>query len=353
MNDEKISFHEAWNKAKEKIVYTNHTLVVAGNPTYPSSTVSYWAKPIADDMGIDVNELIKDGVISKNTFAITQFALNASNKQSAVSQVHSKYARGKLPNYKWINITNGVHLPRWQDSDFRNKSISDKELWNLHMTKKRELVETVTKRTGLGYDPEKLVITWARRLAQYKQPKAIFEDTQKLRKILGKPSQPVQLLYAGNTHASDPHSKSLIEEVINIFAKELTGYAIFVPNYNISLANHLTSGSDVWLNTPRGNMEACGTSGMKAISNGVLNCTVIDGWTYEVDWEGVGWNIEPKNVADSFYEILEKEIIPLYYERNAEGLPIKWIERMRKSLVVADHFSTQRMLDEYSQFLYS
>jgi starch phosphorylase len=162
----------------------------------------------------------------------------------------------------------------------------------------------------------------------------------------------VQLLFAGNSHSGDPHSVMIIEEIIKIFSNELSGHAIFVPNYNISLANHLTSGSDIWLNTPKGNLEACGTSGMKAISNGVLNCTVLDGWTYEVDWKGIGWVLDPNNIAESLYKILKNEIVDLYYERNAEGVPHEWIKRMRASIEVSKDFSTKRTLQEYKKLLY-
>ena len=166
-------------------------------------------------------------------------------------------------------------------------------------------------------------------------------------------TMPVQLLFAGNTHSADPNAKSIIEEIIKIFSTELSGHAIFVPNYNVSLANHLTSGSDIWLNTPQGNLEACGTSGMKAISNGVLNCTVLDGWTYEVDWEGAGWVLDPKNVAENLYDLLEKEITPLFYTRNADGLPDKWIGRMRESITIAKKFGAERMLEDYKKYLYT
>lgn len=134
---------------------------------------------------------------------------------------------------------------------------------------------------------------------------------------------------------------------------KLSGSAIFVPNYNISLANHLTSGSDVWLNTPKGNLEASGTSGMKAISNGVLNCTVLDGWTYEADWTNTGWVLDAANVSESFYNTLENEIIPLYYDRDKNGLPMKWIDRMKKSINIVKKFSTQRVLAEYKEKIYS
>ncbi len=353
IKNENLSFDEAWNKAKEKIVYTNHTLVSAGNLTYPAETIRKWARPFADELGVETDLFIKHGLQDSNTFSTTLFALNISSKQSAVSKIHAESAKKEWPSYNWISITNGIHMPRWQDSDFRNTSLTDEEIWNLHLAKKRELVESVIKRTGFGYDPTRLVLTWARRLADYKQPKIIFSELERLKGILANPQRPVQLLFAGNSHTADPTAKSIIEGLIKIFSTELSGYAIFVPNYNISLANHMTSGSDVWLNTPKGNLEACGTSGMKAISNGVLNCTVLDGWTYEVDWTGTGWVLDPQNISDSFYETLEREIVPLYYKVDERGIPHDWIKRMRKSIEISKDFSSERMFGEYKEKLYT
>ncbi|OGM21233.1 hypothetical protein A2714_05500 [Candidatus Woesebacteria bacterium RIFCSPHIGHO2_01_FULL_38_9] len=353
MLTEKKTFQEAWIDAKNKIIYTNHTLVSAGNLVYPKESIEKWALPFAKEIGVDTSNLIEGGLASDGNFNTTLFALNISCKRSAVSKVHAEYAKSEWPNYEWVYSTNGVYMPRWQDSDFRKSELSDNDIWELHKFKKRELMETVIKRTGFGYDPERLVVAWARRLAEYKQPKILLTDLKRLKNILSNNERPVQLLFAGNSHSGDPHAISIIEEIIKIFSRELSGYAIFVPNYNISLANHLTSGSDVWLNTPKGNLEACGTSGMKAISNGVLNCTVLDGWTYEVDWEKIGFTLDPTNVAESVYSNLENEIIPLYYKRNEEGLPTEWIKRMRASITLSQQFSTRRTLAEYKQHLYS
>jgi len=352
--EKNISFKDAWEEAQNRIVYTNHTLVSAGNLNFPKESVLYWAKLFVEKNNINVDPefLISKGLVD-NSFDTTLYSLNISKKQSAVSKVHTKYAKKQWPAFNWITVTNGIHLPRWQDSDFRRSDFSDIELWNLHTLKKRELVDTVVKRTGFGYDPEKLVISWARRLAEYKQPRSIFADLNKLKTIITNHERPVQILFAGNSHSADPNAKSIIEEIIKIFATELAGSAIFIPNYNISLANHLVSGSDLWLNTPKGDLEACGTSGMKAISNGVLNCTVIDGWTHEVSWDGIGWTLNPKSVGESFYEILENEIVPLYYDRNRNGIPEKWINRMRKSIDIANDFSAEKMVEQYQKKLYS
>lgn len=353
MRTKNLSFEEAWAEAKKKIVYTNHTLVAAGNPSYHIDAVKYWANPYAQELGRqDTYDIVKDGHEGQADFSITKFALNVSAKRSSVSKVHGKYCKKQYPEYKWEVITNGVHMDRWQDSEMKVVGASDRELWTQHMIKKNELAETVKKRTGISYDPNRLVISWARRLAEYKQPKAIFKDIERLKNIVSKSDMPVQILYAGNSHSADPTSASLIEEVIKIFATDLKGHAIFIPNYNIALANHMTSGSDVWLNTPKGSLEACGTSGMKAISNGVLQCTVLDGWTYEAEWDGVGWVLDPENVAEDFYNLLQNEIAPLYYSKDENNLPNGWIERMKKSIELSRKFSATLMLEGYKKKLY-
>lgn len=353
MKNENLPLEKAWKTAKQKIIYTNHTLVAAGNPEYPANVVEQWATPFAKKFGVDTGLLIRDGLSNPHTFSITSFAMNISKKQSTVSRAHGEYAKDKWPDYSWISITNGVHMARWQDSDYRRRDLTDRQIWDLHMTKKRELVTTVAKRTGFEFDPEKLVVAWARRLAEYKQPMEIFADIDRLKQILANDAQPVQILYAGNSHSADPNAKSIIENIIKIFSSSLSGYAFFIPNYNISLANHLVSGSDVWLNTPKGNLEASGTSGMKAAANGVLNCTVIDGWTHEVSWGGIGWVLDPNNVSRSFYNILENEISPLYFNRGKDGIPHEWIQRMKASINLSKNFSARRMLEEYSEKLYS
>ena len=352
MEKEGLNFDEAWKKAKEKIVYTNHTLVRAGNLEYPIEYIRNWARHFSKVLNIDAENLFKEGLINPQTFSITLFALNISSKRNAVSKVHFENSRVEWPNFSWEYVTNGIYLPRWQDSDFRKVSLSDRVIWDLHMAKKHELAKTVIQRTGIGYDPNKLVITWSRRLADYKQPRIIFSNIEKLATIINKPNTPIQILFSGNSHSADPNAKNIIEEIIKTMSTKLFGSAIFIPNYNISLANHLTSGSDIWLNTPQGNLEASGTSGMKAISNGVLNCTVLDGWTYEVDWTDVGWVLDRANVAEDFYKKLENEIIPMYFDRDKNGIPASWIKRMRKSIEIAKGFSTERALEEYKKKIY-
>jgi len=346
-----LSFPDAFAASQKQVVYTNHTLVDAANLHYPAAKILPFAQSYADLFSISPETFIESGV-DNGDFSITKYALSVSFKQSAVSKLHGELSQKQWPDKKWLSITNGIHMPSWQDSDFR-KTNSDNQVWELHMQKKRELERSVVERTGYGYDPTRLTITWARRLAEYKQPLALFEDIARLKKIVSTAGKEVQILYAGNAHGEDPRTKSIIERLIQIASTDLLGHVIFIPNYNTSLANHLVSGSDVWLNTPIYGLEASGTSGMKALSNGVLNATVADGWAHEVNWEGIGWTFNSEHIAEQIYTTLENEILPLYFSRNQDGIPVQWIAMMRKSIETSEHFSTKRTLEEYYNLLYA
>lgn len=351
INNEGKTFDEALSMVKEKTVYTNHTLVPAGNLEYGVEKIKPWAESFCKGKNIDAQALTNLGIKDGN-FSITKYALNVSSKQNGVSKFHTKAAKRQWKGYNWTSITNGVHMQSWQDSDFRDPDVTDQHIWDLHLIKKKELARSVYERTGFGYDHQRMVVAWARRLAEYKQPLEIFKDLHKLVGIVKNKERPVQILFAGNSHGADPHAKGIIEQIIKYMGAELAGHGIFIPNYNTSLANHLVSGSDIWLNTPTGNQEASGTSGMKAASNGVINLTVLDGWALEVDWEGIGWVLDPKRIGDSFYEMLEKEITKEYYDRGKGTIPVKWLKRMRKSIEISRDYSTERVLSDYNKKLY-
>lgn len=349
----KYSFDKAWEFAKDSIVYTNHTLVKAGNVNYSPDLIRDYINLVKYNSNIDTDFLVGQGIEAEsNRFDMTRFALNSSHKASAVSKVHGNLSRKLWPEYDWKTITNGVHLPRWQTHAFRNPSISDQDLWNNHERKKRDLARMVSDRTGFSYNPETLVVTWARRIANYKQPRVIFTDIERLAKILKHKGRPVQLIYAGKAHPGDPENKEKIKEIVGYSRGILNGHAVFVPDYDISLAKSLVAGSDIWLNTPELGKEASGTSGMKAAANGVLNMTTLGGWAKEVNWGDAGWVLDAFNLADSIYTILEKEVIPLYYDRT-EAYPQKWVDMMRKSILIAKKFGAERMLFEYMKYLYS
>lgn len=361
MDEHGVSYEEASSWAKNKTVYTNHTLVEAGNQSYATELLKVYGKYYADKMGITVERLLEPGIEpGTDRFSITRYALNTSKKASAVSQLHYQFCQQRWPEYNWSAVTNGVFLPFWQDERFAGALLASSDsttlpeaIWQTHQSAKQQLMEYVQKRTGYTYDTRRLVITWSRRMAGYKQVDALFSDMTRLVKLVQDADRPVQILVAGKAHISDTAAKQTIEKIIRYMQNELAGYALFVPNLDIDLDQMLARGSDIWLNTPEYGKEACGTSGMKAISNGVLQCTVADGWAAEVDWNGVGWQLDHQNLAESIYTTLENEVVPLYFERDDAGIPKGWVERMQRSIGLAEKFSAERMMNEYRETFYS
>jgi len=349
-----LNYSQAWELARKKIVYTNHTLVAAGNVNYPADLLRAFITPYAAKLGVHPDILLLPGKNDdSNRFFTTTFALRASRKSSGVSKIHTQLSRQQWPEYDWVSITNGVHFGTWQSESVASRSENPEALWAAHMQEKKQLAEFVTNRTGYSYDPERLVITWARRIAGYKRADAIFADIARLQAIIKNADRPVQLLIAGKAHQLDDDGKKRLQRIIKYMQRELSGSALFVPNYDIDVAKALTRGSDIWLNTPEIGREACGTSGMKALSNGVLNCTVADGWAAEVDWNGKGWVLDSNNISDHLYNTLEREIVPLYYEKEGKSFPSRWVEMMGNSIDYASEFSAARMLNQYQTDLYT
>lgn len=353
MNQHQVAAESALQLVKNKIVYTNHTLVAAGNLSYPMKILTNLARPYAEQMKISIEQLLSLGATSDpDQYSITMAALNVSHKANGVSAIHTQLSKQNWPDYTWVNITNGVHRPTWQLPAIIEAQSDPALLWQRHQAAKYSLRDFILQETGFSYDPSRLVISWARRIAGYKQLHLLFEDLERLQRILTKVDQPIQLLVSGKAHFGDTHAKGLLQEVIAAFSTTLAGHALFIPNYNLRIAQYLTQGSDVWINTPvRGN-EASGTSGMKAIANGVLQATVADGWAAEVEWAGVGWQIDAERTAESFYELLETQIAPEFYERDQAGVPQAWVKKMQASLALFERFSSERMLKEYQTLLY-
>jgi starch phosphorylase len=349
----KISFPEASKAATEKIVYTNHTLVPDGNLVYNTNLLRPYAESFARDCGCGCQDLLAPGLTKNGNFSITKYGLETSKVASAVSRLHGKLCKKLWPEYAWQVVTNGIFLPRWQDVAFKNPGLSDHQLWDLHLSKKRDLAHVVKRRSGFSYDPDCLVVGWARRISGYKQVEKLFQDPDRLLKIVAASSRPVQILIAGKAHPGDDIGKKCIQDMMKTMADHLSNHALFIPNYDIALASYMISGVDLWLNTPEYSKEACGTSGMKALSNGVLNCSVADGWVAEFNLSEVGWVIDHTNLSQSLYGLLENEIVPMFYSRDSELLPREWIIRMRSSIALSRRFSTEKMLEGYIKKLYS
>jgi starch phosphorylase len=303
------------------------------------------------------------------------------------------------------HITNGVHSrsflsaeltelldryfgPRFYDEPTtteiwdRMDRISDEEIWRTHEIRKNKLVSFARKRLkdqlmhrGASQakviyadevlSPYTFTISFARRFATYKRATLLFRDPDRLRRLLTNPDRPVQIIFAGKAHPHDIPGKNLIKDIVHYASDpEIRSKIVFLENYDLEIAKHLVSESDIWLNTPRRPMEASGTSGMKAAINGVLNCSILDGWWDEgYDPEvgfaiGAGEEYADEEMQDEIeskllYDLLEREIIPTYYERGRDGLPREWIRKMKSSMQkLGGLFSTSRMLTEYSETFY-
>jgi starch phosphorylase len=352
MDEHGMTYDQAHQLATTKTVYTNHTLVGGGRQGVNTDLLRAYSRYYADKMAISIDELLKPGMVD-GQFDLTTFALNTSVKVSAVSQPHFRLCQAAWPQHNWVGITNGVHFPTWQSQDLASVVHHPAQLWQVHQHAKQQTADFIQQRTGFSYDPHRLVISWARRITGYKQLDSLFADIARLKTLVSVKNREIQLLVAGKAHAYDNTSKDLIHRIIAHFQTELAGFALFVPNYDLDVARAMVQGSDVWLNTPQYGLEASGTSGMKAASNGVLQCTVADGWAAEVAWQNLGWALNPDSVTTSFYETLEQEIAPLFWDRNEAGVPLGWMTRMQHTIAMSRQYSASRMMREYQANLYS
>jgi starch phosphorylase len=260
--------------------------------------------------------------------------------------------------------------------------ISDEELWRTHERRRERLVVfardrirqyfirsgAVERRIQQAEDalsPYALTLAFARRFATYKRGNLLLRDPERLLRLVKDNDRPVQLIFAGKAHPMDIPGKELIREIIHFAEKyDVTSRIVFIENYDMTVAKYLTSGADVWLNTPRRPLEASGTSGMKAAMNGVLNCSIMDGWWDEAYNPEVGWaigqgeqytdtNLQDDIESKALYDLLERDIIPLFYQRGRDGLPREWIKRMKASMrEIGQSMSSHRMLMDYSNQFY-
>ena len=307
------------------------------------------------------------------------------------------------------HVTNGVHVPSWvapelnrlyeryvggdkngdlsehqDDSELwqRAQEIPDEELWEVHLQLKRKLMDTIMERAqkrwaegeaaahqvlamGALLRPEVLTIGFVRRFAEYKRPSLIFRDVERLKRLVKDPWRPIQIVFAGKSHPADFPSKHILQQVYGLASdREFQGRIAFVEDYDMHMARYLVHGVDVWLNCPRRRQEASGTSGMKAALNGVIHMSVSDGWWHE-GYKGLnGWRIgeeydpasleeEDNRDAAAIYELLEKEVIPLYYDQDRAGVPHGWIAKIKESIkTIIPRFCAQRMLKEYIEQMY-
>jgi starch phosphorylase len=403
---------EALRRVGRSSVFTIHTPVPAGNEVFDRELVTRSLAPWFAATGAQPQELLELGRGRTDdpnaAFDMTAFVLRHAADANAVSQLHAQTATETwepLAGRPIGAITNGVHVPTWLGRPTRAvferaigeslgtdlpgpqpferlAQLHDAELWAAHAQQKRELVSFMQARLarqfarhgespdalrGLGasFNPDALVIGFARRFATYKRADLLFSDEERVARILSNPDRPVQVVIAGKAHPADRPGQQVIQHIFELSRSErLRGRVFMLEDYDMRMARFLVGGVDVWLNNPRRPLEASGTSGMKAAVNGVPSVSVLDGW-WDEGYDGRnGWAIggretnpdeAAQDAADAaeLYRLLELEIVPAYFSRDSGGLPARWVAIMRASIDAAIwRFSTARMLTEYVDRLY-
>jgi starch phosphorylase len=372
-------FGTALERTRNHIVFTNHTVVPAGNDVFPRDLVRRYLSPYTDDRGIGIERLLGlGGSGMTDTFSMPLLAFQLAGKANAVSKLHAEVIPREWPGYTVEAVTNGVHVPTWVGPEIRALldryvpdwlddepdwerilDIPDGELQEARARQRSGLVDFVNgMQADVRLDPDALTIVWARRFAEYKRAWLIASDLGRLSRLLSDANRPVQLVISGKAHPRDGGGKRMMQELLDRLRSdaEVAARSVFIEDYTERVARCLVAGADVWLNTPRKPLEASGTSGMKSGDNGGLQLTVKDGWAAEVDWWGKGWGIDGHDdQADQhdLYNFLEGSAVPLFYERDGKGTARGWARMMKNSMITTlSRYSARRMLREYLQKLY-
>lgn len=348
------SFQDAWNATRQQIVFTTHTPIKEGNEHHNHEVLQY----MGASLGLSIEQLHR---IGGTPFNMTVAGLRLSRNSNAVAQLHAETA-----NQMWsdvssrssiVGITNGIHIPTWVDERMQQKFNTLEDMWNAHLAVKKDTIGFIKKRSGVELNPDSLLIGFSRRAAPYKRSNLIFAYENKLGELLK--TGRVQIVFSGKAHPLDDTGKAIVHNLVQM-SRQYPNSVVFLENYDMDIGRALTRGCDVWLNNPRRPLEACGTSGMKAAMNGVLNVSILDGWWPEACQHGVnGWAIGdeqvPPNVsaqderdALALYQTLVDEVIPTFYNNKQ-----RWMQMMKASIEsCTDAFSVDRMLREYFERLY-
>ena len=413
---EGLNFAQALEVVRASSLYTCHTPVPAGHDYFEEGLFSKYMSHFAGKLGIDWADLMNMGRENpgEGKFSMSVFALNTCQEANGVSWLHGAVSRnmfqpvwkGYAPDELHVGyVTNGVHHPSWAASEWKAfyaklfgadyyKSqtdpkmwekiyeADDSEIWEIRKTLKAKLFDYIKEEVTLnlkkkqenpakiiqtinGLNPNALTIGFARRFATYKRAHLLFTDLARLEKIVNNPDRPVQFIFAGKAHPADGGGQGLIRRIVEISRMpQFMGKVVFVENYDMDVAKRLVSGVDIWMNTPTRPLEASGTSGEKAIQNGVLNLSVLDGWWYEGYKEGAGWALTDKRTfqnqalqdqldAETIYTMLETEIVPLYFAKNTKGYSPEWVKAIKDCLYkITPHFTMKRQLDDYYDRFY-
>jgi len=414
-----IAFGVAYEIIRSTSLFTTHTPVPAGHDTFTEDILRKYVPHYADRLNISWDDFMNLGRFHKgNTnekFSMSVLAANLSQEMNGVSKLHGEVTRNMFkdlyPSYfadeLFIgHVTNGVHFPTWatanwqefyhqklgdelyeqqSNPDFWDKvrSIPDQEIWEQRKIAKSEFVnflidklqEDLTQRqenpkvifsTLEHIEENALYIGFARRFATYKRAHLIFSNLDRLAEILNDPEKPLRFVFAGKAHPNDIPGQDLIKRVIEVSKMpRFLGKVIFLENYDMNIGRQLVSGVDIWLNTPTRPLEASGTSGEKAVMNGVMNFSVLDGWWAEGYKPNAGWAIQEARTygnqafqdeldAETLYQILEDEILPIYFEKNELGVSQKWVAHIKNTISkIAPHYTMKRMVDDYYNKFYN
>jgi starch phosphorylase len=423
MHDHHLSFQEAKEIVWSSTIFTTHTPVAAGHESFTVDLMHRYFDKYARKLKIKWRDFLSLGEVNpqkldedneNGEFSMTALAIGLSAHVNGVSKLHGEVSREMWQKlYPGIpqkeipigSIVNGVHARTWLSPSLNNlflqyneagstneladlnmwnivDQISDEELWSIHEFNRGHLVSYARNRlakqrskrgTQVAHindvneilDSNAMTIVFARRFTTYKRGYLLFRDIERLKRILCNPERPVQLILAGKAHPVDHAGKEIIKQIFQIAnGPELRKHILFIEDYDLDIASFLVQGADVWLNTPRRPMEACGTSGMKTAMNGGLNLSVLDGWWDEAFRPEVGWTIgeryeysnhEEQDEIESalLYTTLEREIIPLFYERHDNNVPHEWVKMMKNSIrELSSVYNSHHMIMEYTKKYY-
>src|SRR5258708_676022 len=354
---EEPGLHTALDKIRTQIVATKHTVLAAAGIYADRQLLVKVMGGFFKKHNINFDDLFVLGSKSSdpNYFSTTRFLLRVTHRTNAVSMLHAIFEKRIHPESQLIPITNGVNRQRWAlpQLSYKSMKLSDLELWKIHDQQRQQLIGKVQEYTGKKLDADALTVVWAKRFASYKRLAVLFSNPERLAKIVANKDYPVNFIIAGNASIVDPVLRQLLISIFG-FSSDLkfADHIVYLPKYSITIAQELTRGADVWLNTPIRGKEASGTSGMKAGLNGALQFSISDGWIEEVDLIDKGWILPDENIEEKFYDILEQQIVPMFYNRTND-LPTDWIKRMRNTIyIVNEQYTTRRMLEEYLNRLY-
>jgi len=419
MESRNVDLQTAMEIVPRSMVFTTHTPVAAGYDEFPPELVRPYLQEYQKRLGTDVDRILSWGQTGEKFdphVKLSMFVLghNFSQFCNGVSRLHGEVARG-MWNHVWpqrpveevpiSHVTNGIHIPSWisienhmlferylgpdwyatdydTDRAERIDQIYNEEIWRAREMSRSRLVracrsmmvrqygrrnapKAVMKEVESVLDPEILTIGFARRFATYKRAYMLFMDPERFEKLVGSKNRPVQFVFAGKAHPKDHEGKDLIRQVVQFSRRPgMRNKVVFLENYDINLARYLVQGVDVWLNTPRRPLEACGTSGMKAAVNGVLNLSILDGWWAEAYSPDCGWSIgngeeyedhayQDQVECRALYNILENDVIPTFYDRREGDTPDRWVDMMKNSMkLVLGNFCAHGMVRNYEKDYY-